>query len=268
MNKKRIPITLLFLAVSMMMAAQYMTYNHDPLVMNQFMKAEIGSGTLGAGYFWAEQVYYGLTHKEYRNMANDPANNKLASRTLTYAEVLKQENYALQIKDSLEKRAEIEALNVADRQVDVEHLVEKDKLDRQQAIFKKSIQDIVYYGGTSTDKTAWTTIYNMVQESIDAAHNAYMPNSQRKAVYLLLYKDLCTYNSALNECKAKWWAARTVRNNEGYSQKFTKNRSLISDCYGRWKLAWSGKKGNAGGVPGSIAGGINVGERVNNYKNR
>lgn len=267
MNKKRIPITLLFLAVSMMMAAQYMTYNHDPVVMNQFMKAEIGSGTLGAGGFWADQ-YYNLTHKEYRNMANNPANNKLASRTLTYAEVLKQENYAHQIKDSLEKRAEIEALNMADRQVDVEHLVEKDKLDRQQAIFKKSIQDIVYYGGTASDKTAWTTIYNMVQESMDAAHNAYMPNSQRKAVYLLLYKDLCTYNSALNECKAKWWAARTVRNNEGYSQKFTKNRSMISDCYGRWKLAWSGKKGNAGGVPGSAAGGINVGERVNNYKNR
>ena len=43
MNKKRIPITLLFLAVSMMMAAQYMTYNHDPVVMNQFMKGEIGS---------------------------------------------------------------------------------------------------------------------------------------------------------------------------------------------------------------------------------
>lgn len=248
-------------AVCTMAAAQYMTYNHDPVVMNQFMKAEIGAGTLGAGGFWADQ-YYNLTHKDYRNMADNPANNKLASRTLTYSEVLKQENYALQMKDSLEKRAEIEALNMADRQFDVEWLVEKEKIERQQAVFKKSIQDIVYYGGTSTDKTAWTNIYNMVQESLDAAHGAYMPNSQRKAVYLLLYKDLCTYNATLNACKAKWWAARTVRNNEGLSQKFTRNRSMISGCYGRWKLAWSGKKPNAGDVPGGGAVGIDAGSQV------
>lgn len=260
MNKSRLTITFLLFTISLMVTAQSMTYNHDPVVMNQFMKAEIGSGTLGAGGFWADQ-YYNLTHKDYRRMANNPANNKLASRTLTYAEVLKQENYALQIKDSLEKRAEIEALNMADRQLDVEYLVEKEKFERQQAIFKKSIQDIVYYGGSASDKTAWTQIYNMVQESFDAAHDAYMPNSQRKAVYLLLYKDLCTYNTTLNECKAKWLAARTVRNNEGVSQKFTKNRSMISDCYGRWKLAWAGKKANAGGVPGSGAIGIDAGQQ-------
>ena len=225
MNKPRLTITLLLFTISQMITAQSMTYNHDPVVMNQFMKAEIGSGTLGAG--------------------GVPANNKLASRTLTYAEVLKQENYALQIKDSLEKRAEIEALNMADRQLDVEYLVEKEKFERQQAIFKKSIQDIVYYGGSASDKTAWTQ----------------MPNSQRKAVYLLLYKDLCTYNTTLNECKAKWLAARTVRNNEGISQKFTKNRSMISDCYGRWKLAWAGKKANTGGVPNSGAIGIDAGHQ-------
>ena len=257
MNKKRIPITLLFLAVSMMMAAQYMTYNHDPVVMNQFMKAEIGSGTLGAGGFWADQ-YYNLTHKDYRNMANNPANNKLASRTLTYAEVLKQENYAHQIKDSLEKRAEIEALNIADRQVDVEHLVEKDKLDRQQAIFKKSIQDIVYYGGTSTDKTAWTTIYNMVQESMDAAHNAYMPNSQRKSIYIMAYKDLCTYNATLNKLKNIWWSERFIRDHKDKTFSFSKSRSMVKDCYGRWKVAWSGKSSN-GGHGGSGGIGIDAG---------
>lgn len=262
MNKSRITITLLLFAVlRSVSSAQSMTYNHDPVVMNQFLKGEIGSGTLGAGYFWADQ-YYKITHNSYRNMANNTANNKLASRTLAYVEVLKQENYALQIKDSLEKRAEIEALNMADRQFDVEWLAEKEKIERQQSIFRKSIQDIVYYGGTSTDKTAWTNIYNMVQEGLDATHGAYMPNSQRKAVYLLLYKDLCTYNTTLNECKAKWWAARTVRNNEGFSQKFTRNRSMIAACYGRWKLAWSGKKPNAGGVPGGGAVGIDAGSQV------
>lgn len=238
-----------------------MTKNHDEVVMNQFMKAEIGSGTLGAGYFWAEQVYYGLTHKEYRNMANNPANNKLASRTLTYAEVLKQEGYATQIKDSLIKRAEIELLNMTDRLIDVEWLAEEPKLKNQLNVFKKNIQDIGYYGGSSEDKTAWTMIYNLVGESIDAAHEAYMPNSQRKSVYLLLYKDICTYNTALNQCKAKWWAARQVRQKENKTSKFMrKNRAMINDCYGRWKLSWSGKKGNSGGVPGSGAIGIDAGK--------
>ena len=257
MNKPRLTITLLLFTISLMVTAQSMTYNHDPVVMNQFMKAEIGSGTLGAGGFWADQ-YYNLTHKDYRNMANNPANNKLASRTLTYAEVLKQENYALQIKDSLEKRAEIEALNMADRQLDVEHLVEKEKFERQQAIFKKSIQDIVYYGGSASDKTAWTQIYNMVQESLDSAHDAYMPNSQRKAVYVLLYKDLCMYNTTLNKLKNIWWSERFVRDQKNKTFNFAKSRSMVKDCYGRWKVAWSGKSSNnSGGGTGGI--GIDAG---------
>ena len=78
MNKPRLTITLLLFTISQMITAQSMTYNHDPVVMNQFMKAEIGSGTLGAGGVWADQ-YYNLSHKDYRNMANNPANNKLAS---------------------------------------------------------------------------------------------------------------------------------------------------------------------------------------------
>ena len=46
MMTRKIYITLLSLTVTMMVSAQSMTYNHDEVVMNQFMKAEIGSGTL------------------------------------------------------------------------------------------------------------------------------------------------------------------------------------------------------------------------------
>lgn len=250
-------MTLLSLTVSLMVSAQGMTYNHDEVVMNQFMKAEIGSGTLGNGGWFADQ-YYNLTHKDYRNMANNPANNKLASRTLTNVEVTKQEKYAETIKDSLEKRAEIEALNIADRQVDVEWLAEKNKIQRIQNIFKKNIEDIVYYGGTSEDKSNWTQIYNMVQESLDSAHDAYMPNSQRKAVYVLLYKDLCMYNVTLNKLKSIWWAERNVRENQDKTFNFSKYRSIVKDCYARWKIAWAGKKGNSsGGGTGGI--GIDAG---------
>ena len=98
---RKIYITLLLLTVSLMVSAQGMTYNHDEVVMNQFMKAEIGSGTLGAGGVWADLVYYGVFHKDYRNMANNPANNKMASRSLTYAEVNKEMKYAEDIKRSM-----------------------------------------------------------------------------------------------------------------------------------------------------------------------
>lgn len=234
---------------------QGMTYNHDEVVMNQFMKAEIGSGTLGKGGVWADLFYYGVTHKSYRNMANNPANNKLASRSLTYVEVNKQEKYAETIKDSLEKRAEIEALNMVDRQFDIEWEVEKSKIKRQESKFKKNIEDIVYYGGTQEDKNNWTMVYNMIEETLDSAHDAYMPNSQRKSIYIMAYKDLCMYNATLNKLKNIWWAERSVRENQDKTFNFTKSRSIIKDCYGRWKIAWSGKKdnGSSGG-----AGGIGI----------
>ena len=257
MMTRKINMTLLLLTISLMVAAQGMTYNHDPVVMNQFMKAEIGSGTLGAGGVWADQ-YYNITHKSYRNMANNPANNKMASRILTNAEVTKEEKYAETIKDSLEKRAEIEALNMVDRQFDIEWEVEKSKIKRQESKFKKNIEDIVYYGGTQEDKNNWTMVYNMIEETLDSAHDAYMPNSQRKSIYIMAYKDLCMYNATLNKLKNIWWAERSVRENQDKTFNFTKSRSIIKDCYGRWKIAWSGKSSNnSGGGAGGI--GIDAG---------
>ena len=55
MKMMRIYMMLLSLTVSLMVSAQGMTYNHDEVVMNQFMKAEIGSGTLGNGGWFADQ---------------------------------------------------------------------------------------------------------------------------------------------------------------------------------------------------------------------
>jgi hypothetical protein len=42
-------ITTAFVMTLPASAQSGMTKNHDEVVMNQFMKAEIGSGTLGAG---------------------------------------------------------------------------------------------------------------------------------------------------------------------------------------------------------------------------
>lgn len=258
MNKNRLHVILLLLTVSLMVSAQSMTFNHDAMIMNQFTKAEMGTGELGGGTLLGG-LYYDWFHDDYQSMANNPINNKLAARGLTYAEVNKEERYAENIKDTLTKRAELEALNVADRELDVEWLVEKGKIQRQQNILKKNIEDIVFYGGTSEDKTAWTQIYNMVQESLDSAHDAYMPNSQRKAVYVLLYKDLCQYNVTLNKLKSIWWAERNVRENQDKTFNFSKSRSIVKDCYARWKIAWAGKKGNTSGGGSTGAIGIDAG---------
>lgn len=249
MKEIRVYITVLLLTVVLAVSAQSMTFNHDAMIMNQFTKAEMGTGELGGGTLLGG-LYYDWFHDDYQSMANNPINNKLAARGLTYAEVNKEEIYAENIKDTLTKRAELEALNVADRELDVEWLVEKSKIKRVQDVFKKNIESIVAYGGTSEDKTSWTQIYNCVQQSLDSAHDAYMPNSQRKAVYVLLYKDLCKYNSTLNKLKNVWFSRRYLREHEDDAFNFVKTRSHVKDCYGRWKLAWGGKKTNSGGSGG------------------
>ena len=241
MNKTYIIILLFGIILSIPSSAQNMTFNHDPVVMNQFMKAEVGTGTLGVGGFWADQ-YYNILHKSYRNMANTPTNNKLINRMKTYGEVNKQEGYSEQIKDSLKKRADIEALNVADRQIDAEWIVEKEKLERQLGIFEKNIRDIRYYGGSSEDKTSWDEILSMVKEGINAAHDAYMPNAQRKAVYLMYYQDISKYNLTLIKLKMIWSARQQARETAKKKTTFVKNRSLVQSSLGRWKIAWSGKK--------------------------
>ena len=46
MNKPRLTITLLLFTISLMVTAQSMTYNHDPVVMNQFQLRELIRQTL------------------------------------------------------------------------------------------------------------------------------------------------------------------------------------------------------------------------------
>ena len=112
-------VTKLFSAVIMILASSilevsaqsYVTYNHDEAKMNQITVQEIGSGGLTPAF------YYDVFHRSYQKSA--ASKNKLTYRSLAGVAGWQQVEDADSVKSSLEKRAEIEALNVADRQIDL-----------------------------------------------------------------------------------------------------------------------------------------------------
>ena len=107
--------TLLLMAVAAVatsgVKAQSVTYNHDSPKQNQITVMETGTGAL------SPELYYTLLHNKYKKSA--ASKNKLSFRTLAGVNLYNQTDEAEAIDSALVKRAEIEALNVADRQIDL-----------------------------------------------------------------------------------------------------------------------------------------------------
>ena len=158
--------------------AQYATYNHDSPKQNQITVMETGTGAL------TPEIYYTLLHKNYKKTA--AAKNKLSFRTLAGVNLYNQTDEAEAIDSALVKRAEIEALNVADRQIDLAWIAEGDKVNGQMERFKRNIDRILTAGGSPDDRERWTEYYHVYQCAINATQEAYMPNAQRK-------KNTCGY---------------------------------------------------------------------------
>ena len=125
--------------------AQYVTYNHDSPKQNQITVMETGAGSL------SPDLYYLLLHNKYKKTA--AAKNKLSFRTLAGVNLYNQTDEAEAIDSALVKRAGIEALNIADRQVDLAWLAEGDKVDGQMERFRRNIDRILLCGGTPDDET-------------------------------------------------------------------------------------------------------------------
>lgn len=100
--------------------AQSVTYNHDAPKRNQITVMETGTGAL------TPEFYYTLLHRKYKKSA--AAKNKLSFRTLAGVNLYNQTDEAEEIDSALVSRAKIEALNVADRQIDLAWLAEGDKV--------------------------------------------------------------------------------------------------------------------------------------------
>ena len=169
--------------------AQYATYNHDATKMNQITVMETGAGSL------TPELYYTLLHNNYKKSAS--AKNKLGYRTETDAFGYMQVEMAEKIDTALTKRAEIEALNMADRKIDIAWNTEGKKIEAKMEAFQENINRIVPAGGSPSDRKRWQEYYNLYQTAIRATKDAYLPNAQRKKQYLRIYADVSRQNDLL-----------------------------------------------------------------------
>ena len=169
--------------------AQNVTYNHDSSKQNQITVMETGTGSL------SPDLYYLLLHNKYKETAAEK--NKLGFRTTAGINLYNQTDEAEAIDSALVKRAGIEALNIADRQVDLAWLAEGDKVNGQMERFRRNIDRILLAGGTSGEQERWEEYYQVYQCAINATRDAYMPNAQRKKEYLRISEDIARQNETL-----------------------------------------------------------------------
>ena len=228
-------------------AQSYVTYNHDDAKMNQITVQEIGAGGLTPAF------YYDVFHNSYQKSA--AAKNKLGFRTLAGVAAWQQIEDADSVETAMKKRAEIEALNIADRQIDIAWLAEGNKIESKLNDFQNNINRIVSAGGSFNDKERWTEYYNIFQTSIKETKDAYMPNAQRKKEYLAIYADICKQNETLiayivqiNNRKKTEELMSATNNRTSHKSEFA------TAAYNRWRSsAWgNGNNGVGNGGEGNI----------------
>ena len=243
MNRK---LLLMAVAVTVTTAvhAQYVTYNHDSPKQNQVTVMETGTGAL------SPDLYYSVLHNRYKKSA--AAKNKLSFRTLAGINLYNQVDEAEAIDSALVKRAKVEALNVADRQVDIAWLAEGDKVSGQMERFRRNIDRILLSGGTPADKERWTEYYHVYQCAIKATKDAYMPNAQRKKEYLRIYEDVARQNEILVGYLAKRQNATAT----SALLNATDNRTLhkggiVRNAMSRWQESRLAVRGSQSGSNGN-----------------
>lgn len=192
MMKRILLLSAAVMGICSAVKAQSVTYSHDDAKMNQITVMEIGSGGL------TPSMYYTVLHKSYQKSAS--SKNKLAFRTAAGLNLYAQVDDAETLDSALNKRAKIEALNVADRSggaLDLAWVAESGKLNNKMADFERNIRRVLEVGGTANEQEHWKEYYNVYQCAIKAAQDAYMPNAQRKKEYLRIYADVARKNETL-----------------------------------------------------------------------
>ena len=236
---KWILTTVMIMAVTIGAKAQYVTYNHDSPKMNQITVGETGAGAL------KPELYYTLLHNKYKKTA--AVKNKLAFRTTAGVASYQQVDEAEAIDSALTSRAKIEALNVADRQVDLAWLAEQDKVESQMRQFQKNIDRILLTGGSPKEKERWSDYYQVYQCAIKATKDAYMPNAERKRQYLQIYADVSKQNDVLVKYLVQLSNRNATKNLLSASNnRSIDKRSIISNAMSRWNESRSAVRGSQG----------------------
>jgi len=240
MNRKLLVMAVTVIATTTA-RAQSVTYNHDSPKQNQITVMETGTGAL------SPELYYTLLHNKYKKSAT--AKNKLSFRTLAGVNLYNQTDEAEAIDSALVSRAKIEALNVADRQIDLAWLAERDKVNGQMERFQRNIDRILPAGGTPEEKERWTEYYHIYQCAIDATKDAYMPNAQRKKEYLRIYEDVARQNEILVDYIAKRQNAATVTSNllNATAIRTVDKGSVIREAMNRWNESRFAVRGSQSG---------------------
>lgn len=192
MMKRILLLSAAVMGICSAVKAQSVTYSHDDAKMNQITVMEIGSGGL------TPSMYYTVLHKSYQKSAS--SKNKLAFRATAGLNLYAQVDDAEALDSALNKRAKVEALNVADRSggaLDLAWVAESGKLNNKMADFERNIRRVLEVGGTANEQEHWVAYYNVYQCAIKAAQDAYMPNAQRKKEYLRIYADVARKNETL-----------------------------------------------------------------------
>lgn len=188
----RIAVFSLMANLSLSSMGQSTTYNHDPMKEAQITVMESGTGSLTPDW------YYQSLHENYAKTA--ATKNKNSYRALAATNLSNQKDFAETIDSAMTKRAQIEALNMADRiggAADLAWLTEGDKVTDKMSAFKKNIDKVVLTGGSLEERNYWQQYYNMYQSAITSTQDAYMPNAQRKREYLCIYEDVSRKNDLL-----------------------------------------------------------------------
>ena len=148
---------------------------------------------------------------------------------------------AEKVDTSLTKRAEIEALNMADRQVDLAWTAEGPKIQKALASFQANIGRIYEAGGNASDTGVWQERLHLFQTGVSAVRDGYMPNAQRKRQYLKIYEDICRANDSLiGYIVAVYGRENTREALSATLDRPDRTADIASEAASRWKEKSSG----------------------------
>ena len=231
------------LMTAVMVQAQYVTYNHDASVMNQFTIGEIGAGS------FTPDLYYDALHKSYRNGAM--MTNKQFYRSQLKLALTPEESHAENLDSALNERKRVEELNIADRTpgvTDIAWQVEKSKIESKLAIYKKNIESLTMEGAPAREYIVWMERYNAINCGLQAVRDSYMPQGKRKEQYIAIYKDILLQNTEVCEYIAYLRSAKEVKRINDNSRPLPRTQfGLIArTAHGRWKVAMAAGSGGVG----------------------
>ncbi len=235
MNKYIHILAVLSCVLSSPVAAQDYTAHHDAMKMNQFTVMEQGVGGLTPAF------YYQWFHNNYQKTAAEQ--NKTLYRSMTDALLYEQKAYAEDLDSALIARASVEALNMADRELDIVWATEGGKITTMLERFRTNINYVMFLGGTYDAYKRWVALYDMFSCGIQYIRDAYMPNAERKVQFLRLYEDIeaqneillsvLTYYSYRSSTKDLLTASGTIEKVSSSGKE-----RLATVAFGRWKVAW------------------------------